>query len=377
MINKQYCLTSLSPIHVGSGTLFTQFDGVYQDKRWYLIDLDRVLERNVDFNRLSREMSDRNFAWVTWLRQNSINPSDVEAYSCPCPEDPNNTPVREAIKNVYGKPYLPGTSVKGAIRTSLLNHFIRNENYIQPDKLEDLLFDDRNHLQGKRIEKLIFGKDPYNDLMRALHISDTDPATIDDLEVGLAWTYTIRKESLVEKSEPNVGDYNTYLEWIRPNATMKLDIGIDEYLFSKQALNELRFNSEKEQALRQLSMICNNHSHDLIRREIEFYGKYNLPTISDFYKDLETTLKELEEDAFLLNIGWGGGWEMKTTGDFVRSTLGMEIFNEIRSDFGLGKNPKTDKVELNYPFPKSRKIGYEGGAPMWALGWLKVELINH
>ena len=48
-------------------------------------------------------------------------------YTLPCLEDPGEVPVHEANKDVMHQPYLPGSSIKGAIRTAVLWKLLRDD----------------------------------------------------------------------------------------------------------------------------------------------------------------------------------------------------------------------------------------------------------
>lgn len=450
MATTNYTLTCLSPVHVGTGTQFSKFEGVYEGGRWHLIDLDKVLVRGVNANQLATAMSNRSFLWATWLSTQRILPADVAAYSLPCPQDPNEAAVREAMKNVHTQPYLPGTSIKGAIRTAVLwqlmaghaphgefaaryltlcvrsrdlfNEIQRRRAFDAPDThrvvlaetlnvdqdearrfqqtlyrllnvREDQLNEQRewrNFQQrlerlgrnrewlGQPVERAVFGRDPNHDLMRAIHVSDTQPVSIEQLAVGLVWTYTLRGHRFVEKREQD-GEYKIFVEWLTPETPLRLEIGIDDFLFSEVAEPELRFCGVKEQAIRQLAQTCNAYARSIIAAEQSFYTSYPIfyagreqSTVREFYAELETTLNNLPDGAFLLNIGWGGGWEVKTIGDLLRTQLGEDSFNQLRQRYRLGQNPRTGQLDTEHPFPKTRHIAYQRGAPMWPMGWVRL-----
>ncbi len=443
MATTTYTLTCLSPVHIGTGTQFSKFDGVYEDNRWHLMDLDKVLVRSVDSNELARAMSDRNFTWATWLHSRGISPSDVAAYALPCPQDPEETPIREAIKDVYGQPYLPGTSVKGAVRTAVLWQLMngnaphrtfasqylalclrsrdlfteiqRRRAFDAPDThravlaqtlsvsddearalrqtlyrvlnvREDRLGEQRewrNFQQrlerlgrnrewlGQPVERAVLGRDPNHDLMRAVQVSDTVPVGIEQLTVGLVWTYTLRGNRLVEKREQD-GEYKTFVEWLKPDTTLRLDICVDDFLFTDTANRDLHFRGAKEQTVRQLAATCNDYARAVITAEKAFYTEHGLDSLCSFYADLETVMNSLPDRAFLLNIGWGSGWEAKTVGDLLRVSLSENDFKQLRQRYRLGEDPKTHQIDLNAPFPHTRRIAYDGGTPRWAMGWVKL-----
>lgn len=443
MATMAYTITCLSPVHVGTGTQFGKFDGVYHDGQWHYIDLDKVLAHGANPNELAKAMNNRHFSWAMWLRDKSIAPSDVATYTLPCPQDPEETLIREAIKSVHEQPYLPGSSVKGAMRTAvvwrLMNDHaphgtfaaqyltlclrardlveslkqqrafdkaqvhheilgqvfhVNNEEarglqqtlYRVLNVREDRLTEQRewrNFQQrverlgrsrewlGQPVERAVLGRDPNHDLMRALQVSDTEPVGLKHLAVGLAWTYTLRKDRLVEKREQD-GEYKIFVEWLTPGTTMQLNLRVDDFLFSNAADRDLHFRGAREQTVRELAQTCNAYARAIIASEKAFHTKYSLDALCDFYSDLETTLNGLPEGAFLLNIGWGSGWEIKTVGDLLRTQLGPDGFKQLRQRYRLGENPKTHQLDPNGLFPHTRRIAYEGGAPMWPMGWVKV-----
>jgi CRISPR-associated protein Csm5 len=442
MGRRRYTLTCLTPVHVGTGRQFGKFDGVYRDRRWYVMDLDAVLARGVDAHALARAMGERAFTWSAWLDERGIAPSEVAAYDLPCPQDPGDTPVREALKDAYGHPYLPGSSIKGAIRTAVLwwlmnssaherqfavrylqlclkasevftvlrerrafdrpeeqrvvlaevfgvgedeaevlRHTLYRVLNVEERRLADTwrVFQRRLEQLGRSrewlaqpIERAFLGRDPNHDLLRALRVGDSRPAGRDRLAVGLVWTYTRRGSQLVEKREED-GEYKTFVEWLVPETTLAFDLSTDDFLFTERADRELHFRGAKEQALGQLAETCRAFARAVIAAERAFFREHGLLPVADFYAELDALLDALAEGAFLLNVGWGGGWEIKTVGDLVRHALSREEFARLRAQYRLGENPKTHRFAMEGPFPHTRRIAYESGAPMWPLGWVKVE----
>jgi CRISPR-associated protein Csm5 len=443
MATTTYILTCLTPVHIGTGGQYSKFDGAYRDRQWHVMDLDRVLARGVDANALAQAMNSRAFSWSDWLRQQEMTPTEGALYALPCPQDPADTSVREAMKTVYQQPYLPGTSVKGAIRTAVLSSLL-NEQRAQQTFVEEYLMlclrardvsarfaehqafdkaevqreilaqvlsvpaeqarsyqqtlyrilnirqerlgetrtwrDFQRRLQnlghsrewlGQPVERAVLGRDPNRDLMRAVQVSDTAPVNLDRLAVGLVWTYTLRGNRLVEKREQE-GDYKALVEWLAPDTTLRLPLRLDDFLLT-DAAHELWFGSPQIQAVQQLAHTCNAYARTIIMAEREFYATYGPDSLRDLYAELEAQLSTLPDGAFLLNIGWGGGWEVKTIGDLLRKALGADGFRQLRQRYRLGVAPKTGQLTPNAPFPKTRRVAYEGGAARWTLGWVKVE----
>jgi len=407
-----------------------------------MIDLDRVLARGGEANALARAMGERAFTWSAWLNERGIAPSDVAAYDLPCPQDPADAPIREALKDAHGRPYLPGSSIKGAIRTAILWRLMSDEpdrrqfaaRYVllclkasevltalrerqafdRPDEHRAVLArifgvneDEAEALRqtlyrvlnveerrlareahafrrrleqlsrsrewlGQPVERAMLGRDPNHDLLRALQVSDSRPVGRDRLAIGLVWTYTLRGHRLIEKREQE-GEYKIFVEWLRPETALAFDLRTDDFLFTERAEREIHFRGPREQALRELARTCNAYARAVIEAERGFFEQYDLRPIAEFYAELGAMLDGLSDGAFLLNIGWGGGWEVKTIGDLLRRVLSPEEFAELRRRYRLGEDPRTHRIDVNAPFPHTRRIGYEGGAPMYPLGWVRGE----
>jgi CRISPR type III-A-associated RAMP protein Csm5 len=160
---------------------------------------------------------------------------------------------------------------------------------------------------------------------------------------------------------------------MNPQARTTIALRTDEYLFSDSANKRLGFRGAGEHAIRDLAQTCNEYYREVIRFEKAFYMNHGLEALEDFYSDLESILDGLPPGAFLLNTGWGGGWELKTLGSLVKRSLGEPAFAALRERFRLGEDPHTRELHLSAPFPHTRQIAYEGGAPTWAMGWVVMD----
>jgi CRISPR-associated protein Csm5 len=450
MTRTSYTVTCLSPVHVGTGTQCGKFDAVYDGGRWYRIDLDRVLARGADATELARAMSQRNFSWGVWLREHGIPPAEVAAYDLPCPEAPGEVSVREVHKDVWGQPYLPGSSLKGAIRTAVLwwrlqedpsllqkatdRMALRIKSLELLQALDEMPGDERQfadaaahrhaieqifggeraaplcaalhaavhdlfrksaHQLSRRdferfaewnykrnqvepnsryaddlIERLVLGHNPNHDLLRAVQVRDSAPVSLAGLAVGLVWTYTIRNNRLVEKHEAG-SDYRAFVEWLAEAISLRLDINTDDFLLGRTADAKLRFTPEQKHAVQELARPCNGYARAIIEAEKNHFARYGLDALHQYYIDLERTLDDLPRGAFLLNVGWGGGWEVKTVGDLLREALGDD-WHALRERYSLGRNPQTRQIDWQAPFPKTRRVAYDRGAPRWAMGWVRL-----
>ncbi len=155
--------------------------------------------------------------------------------------------VREHIRNGLQHPYIPGSSIKGAIRTALLYHWLNhhaNENEIFKLFEEDLKDKQKNNKKNNKnfannIECFAFycrkeGQKDYDeklDLMKLLHISDGKilrKNPIDSLTIAKPYLFLLT----AEKQKQAI-----IMEAIQENVFIELDISINlQFLLSIKSL---------------------------------------------------------------------------------------------------------------------------------------------
>ena len=101
--------------------------------------LDKVLAHpSTNINALTSEMSEHSFRWSSYFSRHNIDPADLSTYSLLCSQSPETTDIREAVKSTDNRPYIPGSSIKGALRTALLSELIVKDNNVFQDSLRHL-----------------------------------------------------------------------------------------------------------------------------------------------------------------------------------------------------------------------------------------------
>ena len=255
----KYKLKTITPVHIGTGETLSQIDGFYENGRWHRIDIDAVLAAipESELNRLTIAMGGRDFQWKGYLPTNQPSAS----YTLPCPEDPQETEIREAMKTPFSCPIIPGSSIKGVIRTALLWDLIGDSNQesfkYSVNYLKGQLRRKPNRSwAGQKIEQRVLGKDPNHDLMRAVQVSDTSPIPTDALEMGLAWTVTLnRNDRLVQKRESG-REYKIFVEQIRIDQPFDFSIKIDKSLFGQREKRELGYSDQQERVVCEENRRC-------------------------------------------------------------------------------------------------------------------------
>jgi CRISPR-associated protein Csm5 len=285
--------------------------------------------------------------------------------------DQEGAVIQEQFKDVYDQPYLPGSSLKGALRTALGWH-VWKEKDLEPDV--EKLMDPRKgqpypgRFAATNYEHDVFGKEANktkNDFLRALHVSDSKP-----LPPSCLLLLNVRVINPGTSTKP-ASDIPVELEAIRPDTTFETSLKLDLALFSQWAQRYGLHLSGREW-LTDLPRIANTHARDQIVREAKWFR--HLPggnRVAEFYERLEQT--PLDGQRFFLRLGWGTGWENKTFGSRLQAD--EDFMNYIVSYYRMKKG----NGEMGDAFPASRRAsvrvkgeaGEEIGAP---LGWVLVEM---
>lgn len=345
--NRLATLEVVSPLHVGSGAgpLLADYDFALERGTAWVMDPVKLLERYDDEElrhgvpevRLSKRLRPEEYPVCA-------------AYSLPAPGTVGNE-ILPCIKDVQMHPYLPGSSLKGALRTVVVWAASRSNGGLPgPTDL-----DDNPKRAGSRWERRTFGPGPNYDLMRTLLVDDTAPVSAEQMELALVSVYSLRGEELAPKG---VG-YRFSVEALKPGTRLTCRIGVAEELFSRPSLRM----SQGRRWIEGLSGLARERASELIAGEKAFFARCRIRPLQQFYERLEQRLAGLGENQFLLQMAWGTGWAAKTLGN---SLSGSDSFGDVRTRYHLG--------HPGAPFPKSRRLVERGGVASEPLGWVEVTL---
>jgi CRISPR-associated protein Csm5 len=266
------------------------------------------------------------------------------------------------IKDVHDRPYIPGSSLKGALRTALA---WTGWNEVQPGLDRSSLGRNRSWA-GQPLERKFFGPDPNHDLLRALQVSDLFGPQKAGEGLLLVNAQVLTKRSAGSPVE---------LEALPGDITFRGTLKIDEDLFSKQAERELGFSNRKHW-LDELMARAQAHSLGRIRKLAAWFEEAdNASRVAVFYRQLAQA--SLPENQALLQIGWGAGWDGKTFGSHLQAN--PQFFERIVEDFRLHRGARgAPPRKPGDPFPRSRRTAMtvrDGKAQAAApFGWVLVEL---
>ncbi|GAB4563615.1 MAG: hypothetical protein Kow0047_12660 [Anaerolineae bacterium] len=350
----------LTPLHIGSGvTLLHEYDYAIRDGRtWRINDTALLDAQDVDDPKLADQLS--RTPPVELLRQDDYQP-DRPFFRYVIQGTPasaaHGAQLQEQIKDPFDRPYLPGSSLKGAIRTALAWHGWR----IRGVQADPARLGTRRQWAGLDFERQIFGRDPNHDLLRALHVSDSEP-----LDASALMVVNVR---VLNRG----GTFGSPIEVeaLKPDTALTARLKLDLALFSDWAGKEA-LPDDASKWLLSLAGIAQTHARNRARRELTWFSQIpNGDRIAAFYEQLVNG--QLESNQFLLQVGWGAGWGAKTLG--MRLEKNQAFMEHVISTYRLARK----KRQPGDPFPKSRRVavifGRDGEPrPVAPLGWALVEI---
>ncbi len=275
----------LSPIHIGSKDTFYANEYLFLDDEVYRINVVNFFNSSLsrkNQEKLIKLIQNEDFSLA---KLKSIDVDLLKSYSkyhlinkCSSYPVKNNVQIECAIKS-QNKFFIPGSSIKGAIKTALFyNAFQLNE---IPDLINKVLYDDYHSIIHEYFRPLEENPSRFNNILRFLHIEDSsDFEGLPHLHEVQSWkTHKIEKRLIINR-------YTTrYLETIPESNTLQtvMTINYDDRFFQ-----ELNFNKDHEEllTLENISESLFNLADDLIDYQIKFFSEFHHTDLVEFYKEL-------------------------------------------------------------------------------------------
>lgn len=363
---------TLTPLHFGNGrTLLHRYDyAIHQGNTWRIREaalLDEKFEG--DDPRLAEQLARTPPADL-------LEPEDYQKESPLFRYVIHGTPraagegaeLQEQLKDPFDRPYFPGTELKGALRTALAWHAWQ-EKGLRPD-VSRLGNSPRSAASG--YERTLFGPDPNHDLFRALHISDSEPVGTDRLML-----LNVR----VVNADGTAGA-PVEVEAVRSDTTFEMTMKLDRALYSDWA-KRYGLHLSGTEWLEKLAEILRRYSAERIERESAWAARLEAAgRVPAAYKQLKEA--RLAANHFLLQVGWGTGWESKTFGALLKENEAFmrTLLKPVNQrGYGVARGRPPQNV---LDFPTSRRLAMAhqrdpqgrviGEAPAAPLGWVLVAI---
>lgn len=262
----------------------------------------------------------------------------------------NLTQITQCMKS-RGKPYIPGSSIKGAIRTAVLYDRTKENLDGKFIELKQNMYRGRNAYVGQE-EFRNNPKSVQEDIFKNMIVRDTNLSK--DLNTKI---YQIKNLNLYKSITSNELELTLpiLIECISEEQNLETSIKIKKEMF-----DDKRVFINKEDFYNKV----NSYYEDVLNREIEVFTKLKDESkykIIDEYNTLLSRIEEFREnkDGFILRVG-------KLKGIFS-NTLDVGFNDEELQKLNINKKRKKGE------FPTSRWVITNMNSVVGTLGWIELK----
>ncbi len=373
LLNKKYTIEMevLTPLHIGAGSEKDWMKGadfIQHEGKVYVLSQQKLLQK-MPAEELANYLVKKDDRGL----KNKISGAleEVADWVFESPVETQND-IKTFIKNgLTSKPIVPGSSIKGAIRSSLLEYFLNGK---KPARLD---------------QKSIFGDSNKGDeFMRFVKVADAefDNTTLVNTKIfnlrGQApelqggWKHSGGKHGKTDGTFKPTG-FNTVYEVIKPGEAGRVTIAL-AYKAFENLINSnvhLSYNDkEKKKSIvandiqQSLFAIINEHTRKYIDKQIAFFQKYSNNETENIISNLEHVKEQIPDDnsSCVLQMSAGSGFH-SITGDWQFDDFSVERIEDNRGrSLAKKKGKKT---------AKSRKIAIDGDN-FYLMGFVKLSVLD-
>ena len=355
-------INALTPIHIGNGDVYSQLDYVFDktNKKVFVIDFNRIIANSSPsaINDLTSEIK-KNFGNNRWrgdvaefFRRYKLDWEDFVIKEIPC-ENIGNNEIHQFV-NSSGRCYIPGSSIKGAIRTCFLWDKIKNDESLK-SRVTGIIKEFRNKKPEREhaddeICKLVFGQTAHADIFKNLVINDSTFYQDNQIAVIHAQSYNFKQA----QKNPNKGGkvVDQFIEVVKKDNFME---------------SEMTIFKNEEFDIEEIIVSINNFSKELVGKEIELCAyNENFTKIKQIKSFIENNKNS---NSCFIKLGKGTGF----LGMTLCSLLDKDTFhNYIRTLFRIGES-RAKPREYSPIFPLTHLIQVDTNkVPLLPFGWIKL-----
>lgn len=340
----KYKITTLSPLHIGSGEEYElNFNLLYKDGFIYIYDEFKLVEffisRNIEIPTKIEALKENISRFKDEIIASNLHKRKIFSSFTQI-----SKPVLEQV-STQNNPIITGSSIKGAIKTAYIYRMVQNNEFKkEQDDLQriDEKIDDEKDFKIK--DKLTKEK---KDLIRKIdgNITNITKTIFRNLKISDCFTplstqifksINIKKEkSHQSKRGEKLNQIANFTESIKIGESTEITIDISDKYFDG------------------IKTVCNEYYQLAFNKEFDnyFLNKTKFPKIN------------LKPNQFLLNVGRFGGAELKS-------------IEEIRSLPRTGADVEWETSARTYALEKDiqDKIYFENA--LLPFGWLLCELVD-
>lgn len=376
VINKKYNIEIevLTPLSIGAGQekdWVRGVDFVVDNGKLYKLNLKKMVANGVKIDELTSFFASKD---EFGLKSKLAGKLDKVSDSCiPYPADSDND-VKAFVKNqLTGNPVLSGSSLKGSIRSVLL------DNLASKEEIDNAI--DSSKKERKSFETYIFGSTNTGDeFMRFVKISDAEFKKTELVNTkifnlrgnGNNWQGGWKFSGNRTDANYQPTGFNTLYESLMPKqkgyASIMLSLELYDNFEKYNEKHQTHIKTEKKRPILQSDIqtffgIINQHTKEYLKKERAFFMEYATDRTGDVVSSIDLLLSQIPTDNSycILKMSAGSGFH-SITGDWQ-----FDDYTKTPLD---RKRVKEGKVN-----PKSRKIAVWSDK-MSLMGFVKLRNIS-
>lgn len=329
-------LKILSPTFIGSGEEYDRCDYIYDGQYINIIEQNKWIEYLIKEDLLDEftdklGKSGKNLEIDKWLKSKNkdlkkvIKRCCIKKFKISNMTDFKSNTIHSFVKNIEGKPYIPGSSIKGAIISALVGYYGGQKKW-DADKIQKIK-------------------------IKGISISDSTSFDLENLELYK------KKDRIIINGEEKQNELPIYRECAIPGTVVDFTIRIDEKLIRESGINNFKGLDSIYESL------CSKFNV-LYDEKIGIINNYD--TILDYmpgevYKD-----GKLEKG--ILILGGGAGFHSKS---IISSLYDFnDAFDETQEIFKKGIARKHHHEKDDFICPRAIKLADVG--KMVYMGFCKI-----
>jgi CRISPR/Cas system CMR subunit Cmr6 (Cas7 group RAMP superfamily) len=350
----------LTPLHIGGASekhAQKGLDYIQQGNQVFMIDEKKLLMALLEKNKLddySYEIAENATDVQSLLAKYKINPATIAVGGKSIQADRvTDDLLRTFVKNGLGQEYVPGSSIKGAVRSVLFHHFSKEPTFWVSGNI-------------RQMEEVLFGKIDHN-LMRFIQMTD---ANIDRKAIQILNTKVMSRDKNEQvtwkhqrsgsQAQFDTTSFTTNYECVVPKTIFNFRYTVNQALveFITKQKKELPPHSNillgKDPDIRLLEWI-DSYTKSHIQKEIAFLEHNKTPETTRMMQFLQTFLIDAP-NTYLMRMAHGSGFH-GITGDWQYDDHTVSL-----------KNLDGDRDNKRY---KTRRIAIYNGDLM-PMGFLRL-----
>lgn len=348
-------LKILSPVFIGSGKELNKKEYAFipQSKRAVIPDLEKftafldkkgILQDYINF------MLGPEGDLYAWLKSVKVQEGDFAEFASyelsggdALDEEHSKIELRQFIKDNFGRPYIPGSSLKGAIRTAILCKKLKENKTENRKRFEGMLGElagidkwrrnmfrrDSEEIERALLETLRLKEknNPVNSVMRGIQVSDSEP--LETSSLVLCRKIDVKQNGVAKR-------FNTCRECLKPGTEVSFKVTLDRNILKESGIDR-EFIREA--------------IHECAKVQREQYGKF---TCSNSFENQRTA------SGCEIYLSGGAGFWSKTIVYAMDAELGLKLTARMMTK-QFPRNHKHHEDEARGVSPHALKCtGYNG-----------------